>query len=164
MQTLPDGNVVLDYGGIPEISEYSPSGSLLLDAHLPFDMSSYRGFRYPWSALPASPPSVAGNLNNTGEETIVHASWNGATEVASWRVLAGEHAGSLRRADHDPGERLRKLDDPAEEVRLRRRAGARRIGPGARQLGRGGRRELQRLVAEGRRDERRACGALGARS
>jgi hypothetical protein len=25
----------------------------------------------------------------------VHASWNGATEVSSWRVLAGKHSGSL---------------------------------------------------------------------
>jgi hypothetical protein len=38
---------------------------------------------------------VLANLNNTGEEAIVHMSWNGASEVASWRVLAGEHPGSL---------------------------------------------------------------------
>jgi hypothetical protein len=38
---------------------------------------------------------VLANLNNTGEETIVHASWNGASEVASWRVLAGQDPGSL---------------------------------------------------------------------
>ena len=38
---------------------------------------------------------VLASLNNTGEETIVHASWNGATEVSSWRVLAGQRPGSL---------------------------------------------------------------------
>ena len=36
------------------------------------------------------------SANNTEEETIVHASWNGATGVASWRVLAGEEAHALK--------------------------------------------------------------------
>jgi hypothetical protein len=80
---------------VPAISEYAARGGLLLDAHLPFDMSFYRAFRFPWSARPLSPPAVLGALNNTGEETIVHASWNGATEVAYWRVLAGRQAGPL---------------------------------------------------------------------
>jgi hypothetical protein len=96
MQTLSDGNALVGYGAVPEISEYTGDGSLLLDAHLPFDMTFYRAFRHPWSGRPSSPPVVLANLNNTSEETIVHASWNGATEVASWRVLAGEHPSSLR--------------------------------------------------------------------
>jgi hypothetical protein len=95
MQTLADGNAVVGYGGVPAISEFAPGGTLLFDAHLPFDMSFYRAFRFPWSGRPSTPPTVLANLNNTGEETIVHASWNGASEVASWRVLAGQHPGSL---------------------------------------------------------------------
>jgi hypothetical protein len=95
MQTLASGSAVVGYGGVPAISEYGASGSLTFDAHLPFDMSFYRAFRYPWSARPLSPPAVLASLNNTGEETIVHASWNGATEVAAWRVLAGKRTGSL---------------------------------------------------------------------
>jgi hypothetical protein len=96
VQTLANGNLLVDYGGVPEISEYSKGGSLLFDAHLPYDMASYRGYRYTWSARPYYPPSVAASLNNTGEETIVHASWNGATGVASWRVLAGAKRSALR--------------------------------------------------------------------
>jgi hypothetical protein len=92
MQTLHDGNTVVGYGGVPAISEYAAAGALLLDAHLPLDMSFYRAFRFPWSGRPLSPPAVLAGLNNTGEETIVHASWNGATEVASWRVLASSGA------------------------------------------------------------------------
>ena len=95
MQTLADGNTLVGYGGVPAISEYANDGSLLFDAHQPFDMSFYRAFRFPWSARPLSPPAVLASLNDTGEETIVHASWNGATEVAWWRVLAGEHPRSL---------------------------------------------------------------------
>jgi hypothetical protein len=95
MQTLPDGDAVVGYGGLPAISEYARDGSLLLDAHLPFDMTFYRAFRFPWTGRPASPPAVLADLNDTGEETIVHVSWNGATEVASWRVLAGERPAAL---------------------------------------------------------------------
>jgi hypothetical protein len=93
MQTLPDANAVVGYGGVPAISEYAAAGALLLDAYLPLDMSFYRAFRFPWSGRPLSPPVVLADLNNTGEETIVHASWNGATEVVSWRVLASSASG-----------------------------------------------------------------------
>jgi hypothetical protein len=95
MQTLADGNTLLGYGGVPAISEFAPDGTLLFDAHQPFDMSFYRAFRFPWKARPQSPPAVLASLNNTSEETIVHASWNGATDVARWRVLAGSQAGSM---------------------------------------------------------------------
>jgi Arylsulfotransferase (ASST) len=95
VQTLADGNTVIGYGGVPAISEYAGDGSLLFDAHQPYDMSFYRAFRFPWSARPSSPPAVLAGLNDTGEETIVHTSWNGATGVSSWRLLAGKQPGSL---------------------------------------------------------------------
>ncbi len=88
-------------------------GSLLFDAHLPFDMAFYRAFRFPWSGRPLSPPAVLASLNDTGEETIVHASWNGATEVAVLARARGQAARIAGGAGHDPGQRLRKLDDPA---------------------------------------------------
>ena len=95
MQTLPNGDTLVGYGGAPAISEYAKDGSLLLDAHQPLDMSFYRAFRFPWSGQPLSPPAVLASLNDTEEETIVHASWNGATGVVGWRVLAGEHPEAL---------------------------------------------------------------------
>jgi hypothetical protein len=95
MQTLADGNALVGYGSVPAISEYDKAGSLLLDVHQPFDMTFYRAFRSPWSGRPLSPPTALASLNNTGEETIVHASWNGATDVARWQVLAGAGPASL---------------------------------------------------------------------
>ena len=92
-----DGNTVVGYGGVPAISEYSgDSGGLLFDAHLPYDLIFYRGFRYPWTGRPLTPPALVASLNNTNLETILHMSWNGATGVASWRVLAGSSAASLQ--------------------------------------------------------------------
>jgi hypothetical protein len=95
-QTLPSGNVLVGWGGVPQISELDSGGRLLFDAHMPLDMVYYRAYRHPWSGRPATPPTVLSNLNNTSEETIVHMSWNGATEVAAWRVLAGSSPSSLQ--------------------------------------------------------------------
>lgn len=96
MQTLANGNAVVGYGAIPEISEYGKDGALSFDAHLPFVMSSYRSVRFPWSGRPASAPAITAELNNTREETVVHTSWNGATGVSAWRVLAGDRPGGLQ--------------------------------------------------------------------
>ena len=60
MQTLADGNAVVGYGGVPAISEFAPGGTLLFDAHLPYDMSFYRAFRFPWSGRPCKPADGAG--------------------------------------------------------------------------------------------------------
>ena len=95
MQTLPDGNVLVGYGGVPEISEFSPSGALLFDAHLPYGLIFYRAYRHPWSALPLQPPAAVASLNNVGE-TVVQMSWNGATGVRAWRVLAGQRRQGLK--------------------------------------------------------------------
>jgi len=95
MQTLPDGNTVVGFGGVPDISEFAPNGTLLFDAHLPYDMIFYRAYRSPWGGQPQVPPAAVANLNNVAE-TVVHVSWNGATDVASWRVLAGESPGALQ--------------------------------------------------------------------
>jgi hypothetical protein len=104
MQTLADGDALVGYGGVPAISEYDQRGALLFDAHQPFDMSFYRAFRFPWSGRPLSPPAVLASLNTTGEETIVYASWNGASNVASWRVLAGKHGAPLAAQTRIPAD------------------------------------------------------------
>jgi hypothetical protein len=95
MQPLPGGGAVIGYGAVPQISEFGADGKLRYDAHMPLDLSFYRAFRFPWRATPATPPAVLAFFNNTEEETIVKASWNGATDVASWRVLAGARPDAL---------------------------------------------------------------------
>jgi hypothetical protein len=60
---------------------------------LSLSQESYRGFRFPWVGRPSDPPSVAARVQNGG--TMVWASWNGATQVATWRVLAGATAATL---------------------------------------------------------------------
>jgi hypothetical protein len=95
MQTLPNGNLVVGWGSIPSITEVGPAGRVLLDAHLPAAFSSYRAFRFPWSGHPLTQPAVSAQELVTGDSVAVAASWNGAGEVASWRVLAGPSEGAL---------------------------------------------------------------------
>jgi hypothetical protein len=103
-QTLPPGeSVVIGWGAVPEVSEFAKDGSLLFDAHLPPGMSSYRAFRFPWQGHPLTLPAVSARILSTGDSTAVFASWNGATEIASWRVLAGSDPSSLKPQATMPG-------------------------------------------------------------
>jgi hypothetical protein len=83
------GNWLMGYGGLPNFTEYAPSGQVLLDGTLGKNVQSFRTYLSPWSGQPASAPSVA----VTG--SAVAMSWNGATNVASWRVLGGSSATTL---------------------------------------------------------------------
>ncbi len=86
MQPMPDGNVFVGWGSEPYFSEYSHSGKLLFEGKLPGSDLSYRAELHHWVGKPLYPPS--GAARTSGGKTTVYASWNGATEVASWRVLA----------------------------------------------------------------------------
>jgi hypothetical protein len=102
IQGLPGGNFFLGWGPVPYFSEFSPSGQLLFDVHMPNADQSYRGYRFPWVGTPGGPPAIAAAVGAAGSQagasgalTTVYASWNGATRVASWRVLAGASAHAL---------------------------------------------------------------------
>ena len=94
-QLLPGGNVLVGWGSEPHISEFSYDGKLLLNARLPPDGESYRAFRLPWSGHPSEEPTVALEQRPEGKVAL-YASWNGATEVESWEVLAGSRPGQLQ--------------------------------------------------------------------
>ncbi len=93
LQVLEDGDWMIGWGQAPWFSEYAPNGRVLFDAHLPPGYESYRTFRQEWSAQPSVPPSFA--YVPSGAGAGVYASWNGATGVASWRVLAGGSASAM---------------------------------------------------------------------
>jgi Arylsulfotransferase (ASST) len=94
MQVLPNGNVFIGWGSEPVISEFSHDGELLFNAHLPPDDDSYRAFRFPWKGQPSEAPAVAVD-QGSDDEVALYASWNGATEVATWEVLAGSRPDQL---------------------------------------------------------------------
>src|SRR5215218_8126007 len=127
MQVLPNGNVFVGWGSEPFVSEFSHDGELLFDARIPPDDDSYRAFRFPWKGRPAAVPDVAADRGSDDEVTL-YASWNGATEVESWEVLAGadpdqlEPLGSVPRDGFETAISAR-TEEPHVAVRARDSSG-----------------------------------------
>jgi Arylsulfotransferase (ASST) len=94
MQLLPNSNILIGWGSGPFVSEFSHEGELLFEARFPPDGESYRAFRFPWSGHPTDEPAVTVE-QGPDDKLKLYASWNGATEVDVWEVLAGPHPGRL---------------------------------------------------------------------
>ena len=91
MQVLGNGDALVDWANVPEITEYGSGGNVNMDLSL--SNWSYRGLRFAWDGQPTQPPAIAAQRAGTG--TNVWASWNGSTAVAAWRVLGGSDASHL---------------------------------------------------------------------
>ncbi len=127
MQLLPNANVFIGWGSTPSISEFSHDGGLLFDGHFPPDGESYRAFRFVWIGHPIESPAVAVE-QEPDDKMKLYASWNGATEVESWEVLAGprpDHLESVGSVPRDGFETamLVQTSDPYVAVRPRDRSG-----------------------------------------
>jgi hypothetical protein len=94
VQALPGGDQFVGWGQQPYFSEYNAKGQMMFDARFVDSNSSYRAYRFPWTGKPAAPPAVT--VTTLGNSADVYVSWNGATQVASWRVLAGPASDSLQ--------------------------------------------------------------------
>lgn len=93
-EPLANGDWFTGWGQQPYFAELAPDGKTLFDAHLPPYFQSYTDFKYPWSGHPTEPPALAVRPDSHGGLTVF-ASWNGATEVASWQVLGGPSPSQL---------------------------------------------------------------------
>jgi hypothetical protein len=94
MQVLPNGNVLIGWGSEPFISEFSHDGELLCDWRMPEEKQSYRAYKFEWQGTPTDQPTVAVE-QGTGTSVIAYVSWNGATDVASWQLMAGDTESDL---------------------------------------------------------------------
>ncbi|MFL5885098.1 MAG: arylsulfotransferase family protein [Thermoleophilaceae bacterium] len=91
VQVLPGGDTFVGWGGsIPYFTQFSSQGQVDFEGHfVPTRNETYRAYRAPWQGRPGGRPDVA------ARGTTVWASWNGATDVASWQVLAGTSPDAL---------------------------------------------------------------------
>ena len=100
-QFLPDGHVFVGWGSEPRFTEFDRAGKVLFDGRFNHGADSYRDYRFPWVGRPTDPPSITVDSHGKGTATI-YASWNGATRVRRWEVLAGSDQGHLRRIADAP--------------------------------------------------------------
>jgi Arylsulfotransferase (ASST) len=94
MRHLPGENWLLGYGRLPNFTEFDAAGHVLLDGTLGRNVQNFRTTLSQWSGHPTAPPAIAAKPAANGQIQVA-ASWNGATEVSSWRVLAGASRGAL---------------------------------------------------------------------
>jgi hypothetical protein len=93
-QLLRNGNVVVGWGGIPYVTEFHRNGGVRFDARLPAGGMNYRAFRLPWVGRPQDPPRLVSH--RAAGRRRLYVSWNGATEVAAWRLEAGSGPDDLQ--------------------------------------------------------------------
>lgn len=122
------GNVMLGYGDEPSWTEYSPNGTILLDVSFGpigldrYSVDNYRSLKVNWTGLPYWGPKIAPGpkphyvFEEVYEEIFsvqlrdaagrplpndtAYFSWNGATEIKSWIVLASNKTADMTIADY----------------------------------------------------------------
>ncbi len=85
----------MGWGDAPYFSEFNRHGRQIFDGRLNSANASYRAYEFSWQGQPDTPPALAVTRGRKGASTV-YASWNGATQVARWRVLAGSEPDRLR--------------------------------------------------------------------
>jgi hypothetical protein len=128
MQATAGGGAFVGWGGLqPVFSEFAPDGRLVFDARFTAEgVESYRAYRAEWEGRGEDRPDAVARARRG--RTTVQASWNGATEVTTWRARAED--GTTATAPRDGFETTIELDATAREVVVEA------LGEGGRVLGR----------------------------
>ena len=90
LSLLPNGDRFIGWGSGRDISQHHRSGRLLYHAEVGDQASligPYRVYKAPWIARPIDRPAVYAYAWGCAWSTAVYTSWNGATEVASYRIF-----------------------------------------------------------------------------
>jgi hypothetical protein len=94
MIPLAGGNWLVGYGRLPNFTEFDAGGRVLFDATLGPGVQDFSVGESRWRGRPLTGPSVIATLT-ARDRVTVEVSWNGATDVASWRVLCGRRPRAL---------------------------------------------------------------------
>ena len=97
-----NGDVLVDWGSVPRVSSIGPDGREKLVLRLRY--WSYRAAPARWVGRPPGAPAMVAKRGN-GHVTI-WASWNGATEIDRWQILAGKDPNALSPVGSAPFEDL----------------------------------------------------------
>jgi len=107
-QRLPSGNTFMSWGApfthsgynYFSMTEATPEGQPILDFVFDQPYVSYRAFLLPWHGTPETQPALVAKGDASG--LTLGYSWNGATEVASYRVYGGSSATALALIEQKP--------------------------------------------------------------
>jgi hypothetical protein len=94
MELFNDRDVFVGWGSTQQFSEYTASGRQIFNGSFVAPVNTYRAYRFVWSGHPKTRGALAVSPGPNGGVTV-YASWNGATDVAGWRVLGGAGPNAL---------------------------------------------------------------------
>lgn len=101
VQLLSGGNVFVGWSERAIQSEHTADGQLIWEAVLQVDwLGSYRNYKFEgFVGAPRDPPDAVARVQDVGGKTItlVHVSWNGATEVETWNLYRTSPDGQATR-------------------------------------------------------------------
>lgn len=107
VQVLDNGNVFIGWGRNPSFTEHTPDGECVLDVQFsPWrerdrdeGLDNYRAYKLDWFGMPYWKPDIAAERSRAHGDVSVWVSWNGATEVHEWALLASDSPDDLDGAD-----------------------------------------------------------------
>ncbi|KAH9884087.1 Arylsulfotransferase-domain-containing protein [Xylariomycetidae sp. FL2044] len=108
VQTLDGGNVFVGWGRNPSFTEHTLTGEAVLSVQLsPWrsratkqeGLDNYRAYKMDWVGKPYWPPDISVEKEGGNGSITAYVSWNGATEVKSWALLASGSSLDLTGAD-----------------------------------------------------------------
>jgi hypothetical protein len=92
VQVLPNDNVFIGWSERGYQSEHAPNGDLLMTARFVSERySTYRAYKGEFIGRPTALPDLVASVYGTSDEditTLIHVSWNGATDVVGWKFFA----------------------------------------------------------------------------
>jgi hypothetical protein len=92
VQLLPNDNVFVGWSERGYQSEHAPNGDLLMTARFVSERySTYRAYKAEFIGRPSTPPDLVASVygtTNVDTTTLIHVSWNGATDVVGWKFYA----------------------------------------------------------------------------
>jgi Arylsulfotransferase (ASST) len=99
-QQLDNGDNFIGWGQNPYFTEFNSHNQVVFDARFKDFTPTYRAYRFVWNGYPKTTPAVIGE--SRGSSTGIYVSWNGATNVSSWRVEGGSSSNSLHTVASSP--------------------------------------------------------------
>lgn len=88
-QILANDNVFIGWSEQALHSEHTPDGQLIMEARLKTEwLGTYRSYKFPFVGRPTEEPvavsAAYASVARNSTTTLIHVSWNGATEVKHW--------------------------------------------------------------------------------
>lgn len=93
-QQLPGNHLMVGWGAANRVTEFNAHRNMVFDSHFAKGYDTYRAYKSLWVGRPSTGPSEV--ISSPGGVKQADGIWNGASNVASWRVYGGPGPARLK--------------------------------------------------------------------